>query len=97
MKKYVMIFSFLACSLAAMAYLSGNPGDRDVFRAYELRMSGKADEAKALLLQVLDTASPNAMAHYAMARLNFYLLTGGGVPAWKTFPPTSVSSRPGAG
>lgn len=78
MKKYVMIFSLLACSLAAMAYLSGNPGDRDVFRAYELRMNGKVDEAKALLLQVLEKDSSNAMAHYEMARLSFYLLTGGG-------------------
>lgn len=69
----VLIFGFLAsCSVA-----KNNP-DEEVLKAYELRMSGKVVEAKALLDSILVKDSTNAMAYYEHARLQNYLLTGGG-------------------
>jgi tetratricopeptide (TPR) repeat protein len=79
MKKSTMIFFLLSCFMAAIAGSGEKPGyKKDVMKAFELRMSGKVDEAKVQLEQVLAKDSTNAMAHYEMARLNFYLLTGGG-------------------
>lgn len=52
--------------------------DKEVFKAFELRMSGKVDEAKSLLNEVIKKDSTNALAHYEMARLKHYMLIGGG-------------------
>jgi len=78
MKKSTLIFFLLSCFMAAIACSDEKPGHRDVMKAFELRMSGKVDEAKALLEEVISGDSTNAMAHYEMARMNYYLLTGGG-------------------
>lgn len=78
MKKSKLIIFLLLCFISAIASGGKKPDNKDVMKAYELRMSGKVDEAKALLEQVLAKDSTHAMAHYEMARLNFYLLTGGG-------------------
>lgn len=53
-------------------------GNLPVKQAYELRMTGKVDEAKVILKGILERDSTNAMAHYEMARLNDYMFTGGG-------------------
>ena len=58
--------------------VDGTGPDKEVLKAFELRMGGKVDEAKLLLESVLKKDSTNAMAHFEMARLKHYLLTGGG-------------------
>lgn len=79
MKKSTMIFFLLSFFIAVIAGNGEKHGNKkDVMKAFELRISGKVDEAKFLLEQVIAKDSTNAMAHYEMARLNFYLLTGGG-------------------
>lgn len=52
--------------------------DKEVQKAFELRMSGKVDQAKTLLEELLAKDSTNAMAHFEMARLKHYMLLGGG-------------------
>lgn len=44
-----------------------NP-EEEILKAYELRLSGKTQQAKSLLKGVLDRDSTNAMAHFEMAR-----------------------------
>jgi len=51
---------------------------KDVMKAYDLRMQGKADQALALLDSILDRDSTNAMAWYERSRVQKYMLTGGG-------------------
>jgi tetratricopeptide (TPR) repeat protein len=50
--------------------------DEQTSRAYELRMQGKVDEAKALLDRVLSENPKNAEANYEMARIQFYMAIG---------------------
>lgn len=57
---------------------AGNDPEKAVKTAYEMRLTGKVDEAKVFLESLLDWDSTNAMAHYEMARLKHYMLTGGG-------------------
>jgi tetratricopeptide (TPR) repeat protein len=57
---------------------AGSASDQEVLKAFDLRMSGKVDEAKLLLETILKKDSTNAKAHFEMARLKHYLLTGGG-------------------
>lgn len=57
---------------------TGKKHPDEVMKAYNLRMSGKIDEAKALLENIIREDSTNAMAHYEMARLKHYMLIGGG-------------------
>ena len=54
------------------------PGDGAVMKAFKLRLDGKANEAKELLLSTIAKDSTNAMAYYELARLNHYLMIGGG-------------------
>ena len=65
----ILLFS---CSFA------GTNLDKEVINAYDLRMNGNVDDAKTLLDSILSIDSTNAMAHYEMARLKNYMLTGGG-------------------
>jgi tetratricopeptide (TPR) repeat protein len=77
MKKliFTLILSFVL--LTSNSYAGSKP-DKEVQKAFELRMNGKVDEAKALLESILTKDSTYAMAHYEMARLKHYLLVGGG-------------------
>ncbi|MBL7111109.1 MAG: hypothetical protein ISS19_04125 [Bacteroidales bacterium] len=52
--------------------------DKNVMKAYDLRMQGKADQALALLDSILVKDSTNAMAWYELSRVKKYMLTGGG-------------------
>lgn len=77
MKKSIQIGLLLGCFLTFAVYAE-NSNEKEVKRAYELRISGKVDEARALLEQVLAKDSTCAMAHYEMARIKQYMLVGGG-------------------
>ncbi len=50
--------------------------DKTVQQAYELRMDGKADSAKALLEQAISEDSTNAIAHYELARTKYHMALG---------------------
>jgi len=67
MSSVVVIASFglLSCK--------GPEIDKRVIDAYELRMNGKADEAKAMLEQVISDEPENALAHYELARTKLHI------------------------
>lgn len=51
--------------------------DKAVLEAYELRIQGKTDQAKELLLTILKEDSTNAVAHFELARtLNYMNIMG---------------------
>lgn len=77
MKKMICL-QFVIIGVMTSCTFAGNNPDKEVLKAYELRMSGKVDQAKAALENILAKDSTNAMAHYEMARLKHYMLTGGG-------------------
>lgn len=51
--------------------------ETSVLDAYELRISGKADQAKELLNDLLETDSTNALACFELARTEHHLFLGG--------------------
>ncbi|MBC8183149.1 hypothetical protein H8E88_18755 [candidate division KSB1 bacterium] len=63
----VMIISFSSLNSV------GSELDKSVLKAYDLRMNGKADEAKTLLEQVISEDSSNAAALYELARTKFQM------------------------
>ncbi len=67
-----MSLIFVSCIFAGM-----DP-DKKAEAAYWLRMNGKVDAAKGLLDSILSDDSTFAIAYYEKARLNHYLLIGGG-------------------
>lgn len=77
MKKLSLLL-ILSIGMLVSGSFSGNIPDKEVQKAFELRISGKVDEAKAMLEGILINDSTNAMAHYEMARLKLYMLIGGG-------------------
>jgi tetratricopeptide (TPR) repeat protein len=77
MKKLIFLEMIIIGAMVSCTF-AGNDPDKQVLKAYELRMNGKVDQAKALLETILAEDSTNAMAHYEMARLKHYMLTGGG-------------------
>jgi tetratricopeptide (TPR) repeat protein len=56
----------------------GTKTNKEVQKAFDLRMKGQVDEAKTLLESILTKDSTDAMAHYEMARLKHYMFVGGG-------------------
>ena len=51
--------------------------DKDAIKAFELRIEGKTDEAKELLLNIIKADSTNAAAHFELARtLNYINIMG---------------------
>jgi tetratricopeptide (TPR) repeat protein len=77
MKKMIFLQTLLIAALVSWSFACNNPG-QEVQKAYEMRMKGDVDGAKALLDNILAEDSTNAMAHYEMARLKHYMLLGGG-------------------
>jgi len=77
MKKQTFLLILSMMVLSAISF-AGNKPDKEVQKAFELRMNGKVDDAKALLEDILAKDSTNAMAHYEMARLKSYMFVGGG-------------------
>jgi tetratricopeptide (TPR) repeat protein len=76
MKKRISLMFLFAAILGLSSFAVQVP-DKEVLKAFELRMNGKVDEAKIQLEGIIAKDSTNAMAHYEMARLKHYLLTGG--------------------
>lgn len=64
-----------AIAAASLGFASCTQPDSGptVQQAYELRMHGKADSAKALLEQMLSEDSANSLAHYELARTKFQI------------------------
>ncbi len=77
MKKLIFLQIIIFGVLTSCTF-AGNKPDKEVQKAFELRMNGKVDEAKAMLEGILAKDSTNAMAHYEMARINQYKFVGGG-------------------
>jgi len=77
MKKLIFLQIIIIGTFASCTFAGKNP-DKEVLKAFELRMNGKVDQAQAMLETILAKDSTNAMAHYEMARLKHYMLTGGG-------------------
>jgi tetratricopeptide (TPR) repeat protein len=82
MKKSYLILFLLSLSTAFQVLASCSHGgiksNEGVSEAFNLRMNGKSDQAKVVLESIISKDSTNAMAWYEMARLQHYMLTGGG-------------------
>jgi len=76
--KKLMLLQTLIIGLVISCTFAGNNLDKEVVKAYDLRIDGKVDDAKAMLDSILTIDSTIAMAHYEMARLQGYMMTGGG-------------------
>jgi tetratricopeptide (TPR) repeat protein len=76
-----IIFTVVVCatlvSLGTWSFAESQL-DKAVIEAYELRMNGKADEAKAQLEQLLVENPGNAAAHYELARTEYQMGLGTG-------------------
>jgi tetratricopeptide (TPR) repeat protein len=77
MKKVFLLQVIILAMLVSTSFGGNNP-DKEVKKAFELRLNGKVDEAKTMLESILAKDSTNAMAYYELARLKHYLLLGGG-------------------
>ena len=77
MKKMTFLLVLTIGMLSSNSF-ADNKLDKEVQKAFELRINGKVDEAKTILEGILSKDSTNAMAHYEMARLKLYMLIGGG-------------------
>lgn len=67
----VLLFNF--CTV----FSSCQKTDPTVLEAFDLRIKGKPEQAKALLLSILETDTTNALAHFELARtLNYMNLMG---------------------
>jgi tetratricopeptide (TPR) repeat protein len=82
MKKLIspilMTLLILCSQFTGSCSVKGSQTEKDVKKAFDLRLNGKVDEAKALLDSLLNKDSTNAMAWYELARLKQYMLVGGG-------------------
>jgi len=76
--KKISLLLFFAFGIMLSGALASKDQNKAVMRAYELRMSGKVDEAKAILDSILTKDSTHAMAWYELARINHYMFVGGG-------------------
>jgi tetratricopeptide (TPR) repeat protein len=72
---WIVLVMFSVVVIASLGLLSckGPELDKAVMEAYELRMNGKADEAKAMLEQVISDEPDNALAHYELARTKYHI------------------------
>jgi tetratricopeptide (TPR) repeat protein len=72
---WIVLVMSSVVAIASFGLLSckGPEVDKVVMEAYELRMNGKADEAKAMLEQVISDEPDNALAHYELARTKLHI------------------------
>jgi tetratricopeptide (TPR) repeat protein len=81
-KRNFLNLVFVALSVFACSILSdqtngaASDGTDVANEAFNLRMAGKADEAKGLLEKALADNPENAAAHYELARTKFHMLLG---------------------
>jgi tetratricopeptide (TPR) repeat protein len=66
----------IATASLGLASCTQTESDGIVQQAYELRINGKADEARALLEQATSDDPDNALAHYELARTKFQIALG---------------------
>jgi len=76
---WIVLAMSSAVAIASFGFWSckGPEADKTVIDAYELRMNGKADEAKAMLEQVTSDEPDNALAHYELARTKYHITLSG--------------------
>ena len=75
---FLLIVAFIAMSLTGTCFNGKTSFNKEVKKAYDLRMKGQVDEARTLLEKILAQDSTIAMAHYEMARLKLYMFVGRG-------------------
>lgn len=73
----VTLVVLAALALGGSAAAAPNPDDT-VEKAYELRMAGKADEARAILEKKIADDPKDAAARFELARTNLHIGLGGG-------------------
>ncbi len=71
---------FVICCMTFALPCHGGGVDKTAYKAYELRIQGKIDEAKRLLEQAISENPDNACAHYELARIKFHMALGAGNP-----------------
>lgn len=76
-RQFLWVSLFIACAvaIASLGFWSCAESklDKTVQEAYDLRMNGKADEAKTLLEQAISENPDNALAHYELARTKYHM------------------------
>ncbi|MCD6598870.1 MAG: hypothetical protein J7L04_14355 [Bacteroidales bacterium] len=75
-RKSLFIIGILILSIVCPA-LSVRATDNKISTAYEMRLSGKVEEAKVLLEQLIITDSTNAAAYFELARTLHHMMLGG--------------------
>ena len=91
-------FGLIVCILLNIYAATGFTGKSDqlVMEAFKLRLDGKSDQAKEMLLNIIKEDSTNAMAQYELARtLNYINMLPGkeaadAFKAAKNIEPTNV-------
>lgn len=76
--KKLPIFLLMTLLITGSCSSQKETGNKDVMKAFDLRMQGKADQALVLLDSILLNDSTNATAWYERSRVKKYMLTGGG-------------------
>jgi tetratricopeptide (TPR) repeat protein len=74
----LLFYSIPVIAQGKSGSVPNNNGREEIMKAYNLRMNGKTDEAKAMLEAIIKKDSTNAMAYYELARLQHYMLIGQG-------------------
>lgn len=76
-RQFLWVSLFIACAvvIASLGFwaCAQSKLDKTVQEAYDLRMNGKADEAKTLLEQMISENPDNALAHYELARTKYHM------------------------
>jgi len=76
-RQFLCVSLFIACAvvIASLGFwaCAESKLDKTVQEAYDLRMNGKADEAKTLLEQMISENPDNALVHYELARTKYHL------------------------
>lgn len=76
--KNLILFLLLVLQITGSCSYRKQACHKDVKKAYDLRMQGKANQALTLLDSLLANDSTNSMAWYERSRVKKYMLTGGG-------------------
>ncbi len=75
--KVLVMFGVVMIASFGLWSCKGPEVDKAVIEAYELRMNGKADEAKAMLEQIVSDEPENALAYYELARTKYHIALSG--------------------
>ena len=74
----IAVFTIAALFLGFLSCGGGSAPESTAQKAFELRMSGKADEARTLLQEIISKNPQDAAAHYELARTLFHMGLGKG-------------------